>query len=846
MDDVRFTYGQYEGDRVIDVCKNNYSYIINCFLTERDVESKYKNQYECVVNYQNQLKMLNNNLNPKITSGKIINDKIIEKELKIPLRNNIIPNNTEFKHSYRTNFAEDIILSAMMKLGIPEDYYNPLICEIKNDTHNINDIILDKTKDYLNNYQVNRNENFIKISLAWRYGICSYDNKPFSKSLVDNISTDIFDNNKTIDEIISKLTEKVETSEKITLLNNGIPLSRKICKSLPFLFTPALFQFYLLGLTNKEIKGIYKCRFDDVMGYSNRLLPNNIEELSPFYNFDWEKDYYSFLLNPYAYYTINLSTCDKVIELTGRSVDDFKHARYLGSISRKIYESVKTFKSTCTPSYFIENHIVDNEMKDILELDYGIIFDMECYYLKHIYRQEVEVSNFISKKLRTEDYEYKITRIYNDKLSNEQYEAVKISLSQPITVINSSAGTGKTTIIKEIISQLDRNTKTFNKFVVCAFTAKAVKRVQEVLGNHEIIMNKNKELVSCVRTIHSLMNAIENKTIEFPKYIIIDEASMISLDLFYQLLKMLRNHDFNLIMLGDINQLPPIKYGRPFEDIINSRCVSAPILSKNYRVIGHEDDPIIVNSNNIIKENYDFMGANNFHLLNTNNYNFRKTIKNILSNISISDTKFITNTNDNNTRLNKAISEFIGNKNKKYISCFVKDKDKNVQIEVSMSYAVGDPVIFTKNNVYPGTLNGDEGIIYDFIENESKEYMLILLNDKSTSIPMSSEDKKKNLIKVIMHPCGHNYIVKNVLLAYSITVHKSQGSEYKNVYFYIDGNPGPMFNNKRLTYTAITRAKENCTIIEGNPNLFINCCRESIIGCRSNLKKRIISYNNNS
>jgi exodeoxyribonuclease V alpha subunit len=322
-------------------------------------------------------------------------------------------------------------------------------------------------------------------------------------------------------------------------------------------------------------------------------------------------------------------------------------------------------------------------------------------------------------------------------------------------------------------------------------------------------------------------------------------------------------------MLGDINQLPPIKYGRPFEDMINSGQFETIKLTKNFRVKNGHDDPIIINSNNIINSMfYTVSPAENFILLNTKEESFENDIRMLIRHKGItvqnaSHHKFITNTNDNNTKLNKIISEEIGNKiHKKAISCWMKDK------KITMNYGIGDPVVFTKNNTYPGTFNGDQGVITGF----SKEYLIVSLNGiKEEVIEDHENNKKKKKIDlsnirirlyrdrdskcsgscsctgIIKNSCIQGckcvctcfYSVKNLLLAYSITVHKSQGSEYPSVYFYVDGAANKGFNNKRLSYTAITRAKEECMVIEGNVGLFECCSREAQSVHFGNLDQRI-------
>lgn len=815
VDGTEFNFGKHKGKTVADVYQNDKSYI-DWLTKQPDFTTKHKNIQEAILYCQ---------------SNTI---RVIENEQHI-----------NFHYGDVINFPESTIKIALQKLDIKQ-------YQIKT-----NEEFLAFADNY--NFDVFVNEDELKIALAWKYGICP---DTFQSYFVNGIKNSGGREN-VMNILIKQLTTKLKPEEKFHYLNIGIPIPRRICKALPFLFTPAFFQLRLLGLKNKEINKITNCQKDDVMRLTKIDFPDCIEQISPFYKFDWKAEFNAFLLNPYAYYTINLLTCDAVVRASDRNVNNMKYERELGMISRKIYENVKKNKWTCTPTWAIKSMNYQDHL-EMLQNNYGLVFELDknsslfpsgpakagldSVYLKHIQIEELEIAKFITDKMKTEGIDYQL--LPNDKfqLSDEQLLAVKSAMSNPITVINALSGTGKTTIIKEIVRQITSDPNKVNKFVICSFTAKAVKRVQEVLGHHVIIKDKENNMTSCVRTIHSLMNAIKKEAIERPEYIIIDESTMVSLSLFAELVQLVHYMEFNLIMLGDINQLPPIKYGRPFEDMINSGQFETIKLSKNFRVKNGADDPIIVNSNNIINSTFFTVApASNFMVLNSAENNFETDIKNLLRSKGITNQnavhhKFITNTNDNNTRLNKIISDEIGDKNnKKAISCWIKEK------KITMNYAVGDPVVFTKNHVYPGTFNGDQGVITSFLGKGYEEYMIVSLNQpKEVEEKLDEKGKKIDLnnIRVKLYPDRDfpgTYSVKSLLLAYSITVHKSQGSEYDNVYFYIKGMVSKSFNNKRLAYTAITRSKETCNIIEDDVGLFEACSRENISVHYGNLSHRVLS-----
>lgn len=137
---------------------------------------------------------------------------------------------------------------------------------------------------------------------------------------------------------------------------------------------------------------------------------------------------------------------------------------------------------------------------------------------------------------------------------------------------------------------------------------------------------------------------------------------MVSLSLLAHLLRLFRNKTVTVIMLGDINQLPPIKYGRQFEDIINSGLVNINVLDKNLRVRGGLDNPIIVNSTNIVKSHmYTPTPASNFVLIDSRTPNYIADIvrDNNITLENIKHHKFITAMNDDNIELNRILSSLL-------------------------------------------------------------------------------------------------------------------------------------------------------------------------------------------
>jgi len=659
-----------------------------------------------------------------------------------------------------------------------------------------------------------------KICLAWRYGIYDMKFNTLVRGIdsIQNHALAMLRGKNSIDDIIKEMTRKRTPEEK----ENGHYTARKYCKRLPYMFTPALIQFALMGVTPDETKKIHKCYRDRVM--DGIAYPNEYASISELYKLDWRSEYYKFICNPYAFYKLSLERCDVVIRNSCRDPNNFVTERYLGQISRFVSKQIDNLKWSATPEWLLENEFGNykNHINN-LRNNYGLIFDINLVYLFRIYEEELIIYNYIrlnnTREINRLDYKDSSDFIP----TSEQKAAIAGAMFHTITIITGLAGTGKTSVIRDIVRLLGIYKKTC---IACSFTAKATNRIKEVLGN-----TFRDSIV--VQTIHSILSSDK---FECPDFLIVDEATMISLSLMSRLFRIITGKNTNLIMLGDINQLPPIKYGRPFEDIINSEIVPIYKLTENLRVKGGIHDPIIVNSTDIAMTScYQPRIANNF-VINRNLGNINDIVRqNNITLQNISRHKFITAINDDNTELNRILSSFINrspDEHSRNVLCYTNRKGRNGEkITVEMRYSVGDPVIFTKNKVYKGVSNGTEGIIVGFSTDK-----FIVVHVESTDID----------VRVPLYPIkarANCYTVKHVLLAYSITVHKSQGSQWDNIYYYCTSSPSATFNNKRLAYTGITRAQEKCVIIDVN-STFTSCCRQPISQHYGGLSQRISSLAN--
>ena len=849
---ITFKFGKYKGRSVFEISKLDFSYLDWC-IKQSDFPNKHPTIYNEIIDLKHH------------------HSKIAE----IAYNPNCQPN-YNIKYGEFINFDEFQIKRVILNLQISTPTLENLLFHIRKTCSNLNYGLYTISDEYFNNPYPLSDIHLLKIFMLWKFGI--------QPDTCQNSIIDMWNKQMKMPAIIHELTRKRSPEEKVKDRETARIKTRKICKPIPFLFTPALCQFLLTGLDRTDMKAIYKCRYDNIM--SSQVYPVIIEKISELYKFDSQAILCGFITNPYAYYRLPSDKCDLVVINTNRQTSDFNNQKLLGSVSRLVYKQVSDLNWVCVPSWLMKAELPFYlEHQSILNIDYGLRFDNDYIYLDHIYHQEIDVSMFISNTITTHvrsdlsnpdnlNIPNNLNNVNNPDNSNnsnnpdivnngnnlnnsmlegtsdfcptqEQINAIQGVSSVSTSIITGLAGTGKTTVIKEIVKRILKVKQTY---IICSFTAKAVQRVRQVLGPYAY---RHPDMVDYVKTIHSLISGIYKGSVEIPNYLIIDEATMVSLSLFHKLITAIGKQATNFVMIGDINQLPPLKYGRPFEDIINSGCVPIHELTQNLRVRGNNDDPIIVNSTNIVTSPcFQPYTSDNFHILDGTNIDFciNTIIKDNNINLdNVKNHKFITALNDHNAMLNKLLASKLNQRcdnydsvfaqNGYHISCLTNQKDsQGNKIVLDLKYTVGDPVIFIKNHIYDRVSNGDEGVIECFTKESNHIVMLVRVEKPRGNflvrVPLYFD---KYIGKMAI------YKARYILLAYCITIHKSQGSEWKHVYTYIDGNPSKRFLNKRLTYTGVTRAREQCNIIEKRPGIFTSCARQNIGAYYTGLPTRIKS-----
>ena len=363
--------------------------------------------------------------------------------------------------------------------------------------------------------------------------------------------------------------------------------------------------------------------------------------------------------------------------------------------------------------------------------------------------------------------------------TSEQLEAIKTSLQNRVSIITGGPGTGKTTVIKGIIDVY----RTISSLpITCmAPTGKAASRMREETGIE-------------ASTIHSAIKMIPGEESELKRIdrglVIVDECSMIDQDTFTKMLKMISNGS-TLILLGDVNQLPSVGRGNVLNELIKSNMIMTSTLTAVKRQ--EETSSIIENSNRILDENDDLLFDENCHLLNMKDNDTDKLVKLYLDNVKKygeDDVMALCPLRNEGARKFKMVSSKLNLLLRDAINPLKEGLDtiKVATKDGEIAFRAGDRVMSWKN--MDDVLNGDIGKIVKI------EHDAAFINwENGVSCAYNKEE------------------MSNLTLAYSMSVHKSQGSEYKCVIMpFLSAQNCALFN-RNLIYTGLTRAKQECIFV---------------------------------
>lgn len=371
------------------------------------------------------------------------------------------------------------------------------------------------------------------------------------------------------------------------------------------------------------------------------------------------------------------------------------------------------------------------------------------------------------------------------KLSDGQHNAILKSLKEKVNIVNGGPGVGKTTALKILIDILNDE---MISFTLCAPTGKAAQRMSESTDEDAGTIHKTLEF----NPQYKEFQKDESSPIA-TRYVIIDETSMVDVFIFASVLKAIQVGT-TLIIIGDINQIPSISAGMVLKDLMESGHINVSRIDKIQRQA--EGSKIIKNA--YLVNNGDFFECENkkgddFFFIKTSSD--RNTLEKIKEMVQVNIPKaFNMNPKKDVQVLTPIHDGLLGRKNlNKELQVILNGDQQNMIKRGDIEFKESDNVIQMKNNYEKEVFNGDSGEISVIGRNQ----MDVFLGDKIVEYERSDFDQLE--------------------LAYALTMHKSQGSEYPVVIIPISHSYIRMLD-RSLLYTAITRGKKIVIIIGSEKN----------------------------
>ena len=451
--------------------------------------------------------------------------------------------------------------------------------------------------------------------------------------------------------------------------------------------------------------------------------------------------------------------------------------------------------------------------------DYGNAYLPGNYYFE---KKSAEMINgFLNAKsndnMQTDAFITLVERKFGIELAPKQAEAVKMAVNNQLSIIVGCAGTGKTTVLKAILQVLYKRGYKPEDIVLAAPTGKAAQRMAEATGHH-------------ANTIHSTLGLkadIDDKPEDIEaldaKMLIIDEFSMTDMYVTYRILSAVNPEKTKLLFLGDTAQLPSVGAGNVLHELVRSCKVPYTKLDVIYRQ--SFDNVIIKNASNIRYGIRSVITNDNFKIIEEpspqqavdtitrlylqaiNDHGFENVV--VLSPLK---KKGVCATNALNKTLQEAVNPPSSDKAEHKVG-------KNL-------FRVNDRVMQNKNITVLDSksnevqiCNGDTGYIKSISKSDGG-YTFCIDFGFGRLVDFSFED------------------MFNVELAYAVTIHKSQGSQYTDVIIpMLDYFDNMLYRN--LLYTGVTRATENVTIVGSRDCVYRCIDNNRIVRRNTNLGNRI-------
>lgn len=548
---------------------------------------------------------------------------------------------------------------------------------------------------------------------------------------------------------------------------------------------------------------------------------------------------------------IGFKTADEIAVKSGilrdsefRIRSGISYTLMLASQEGHTYLPRQVLSRRCSELLQIEESLIEEQYMN-LQMERKIICvqkEETEVYLSSFYTMEANSATLLERlnvdcSFSEEELEKRIKEIEKETkqvLDERQMQAVKEAVGHGLLLLTGGPGTGKTTTINTIIRYFRKDGL---KIRLAAPTGRAAKRMSEMTGVEASTIHRMLEVSGGMSSAEGYGRDEENPI--DADVIIIDEMSMVDISLMYALLKAITVGS-RLILVGDINQLPSVGPGSVFKDLIESGAFPTVRLTKIFRQARESD--IILNAHKINEGEKVILDNQSRDFFFLKRYETNKIINVVLQLVYQKMPKYVDAKPSEIQVLTPSRKGLLGVDNlNRVLQMYLnpKDEKKREKLYGNTIFREGDKVMQVKNNYQlewevlgkygipiekgSGVFNGDMGVIRE-------------INDFAGQMTIEFDDH---------HSVEYSYKMLDELeLAYAITIHKSQGSEYPAVVIPLLGGP-KMLLNRNLLYTAVTRAKK-CVVLVGNEHTFEEMEKNVMQQKRfSGLKERILEAGQN-